>query len=169
MIKLKDAIQYYIGCRVLIDDKEYGTLIGGDFISNSVDQIYYSIITDEAAAKGDDFHMPYNDDTSEECRIKPILRKLEDITDEEIKELIGWDKITGIYVNVSFTKVKGGIDISYGIDAEDGGAYMESYHISFYLLTPEQLVFFTKNGFDMFNFINRGLAIDKKQFSQIEK
>lgn len=94
MTQLKDVIQYYIGCRVLIDDKEYGTLRGGTFVPNSIDQIYYDIQTDKMKEdeEDEDFSMPYNDDTGPKCRIKPLLRRLEDMTEEEIKEsvLLNW-------------------------------------------------------------------------------
>jgi hypothetical protein len=87
--KLSDYIQYYIGCDVIIDGREHGKLLGGMFIPNSVDQIYYDIQTEEMRIQdGDDFSMPYNDDPFDsEPRIKPILRRLEDVTDDEWQEI----------------------------------------------------------------------------------
>lgn len=88
--KIQDYLPYYVGCRVLIDDKEYGLLTGGTFVPNSCNQIYYDIQTDEMKKnEHDDFSMPYNDDADDpEARIKPILRKLEDMSEDEMIGLL---------------------------------------------------------------------------------
>lgn len=78
-IKLKDVIQHYIGCKVLVDEKIVGELRGGDFVPNSVNQIYYTIFIKEE----DDLAVPYNDEDGDELRIKPYLRKLEDMSKED--------------------------------------------------------------------------------------
>lgn len=84
MIQLREIIHYYIGQKVLVDDKKIGTLIGGDYVPNEIGQIYHQIILD-----GDpDSLMPYNDDPEiPPLRVKPLLRPLESITDLEAKEL----------------------------------------------------------------------------------
>lgn len=81
-IELKDVIQMYIGCRVLVDDKEYGKLVGGEYVPNEINQIYHSILIDGIE---DDTIMPYNDDFGSDLRVKPILRSMSDITDDEWK------------------------------------------------------------------------------------
>jgi len=87
-MKLQDYIMYYIGCDVIIDQgtkkEDRGKLMGGTFIPNSINQIYYYIQTAEMRENEDeDFTMPYNDDADEPARIKPILRRLSDMTEEE--------------------------------------------------------------------------------------
>ena len=87
MIELKDVIHYYIGCNVLVDGKEIAKFNGGTFVPNSVGQIYYDLQTKDMLEDDPDFNMPYNDDPEmKPLRIKPILRRIEDMTDEEGKE-----------------------------------------------------------------------------------
>lgn len=84
MDSIKEFLKYYIGCEVLVDDNERGILIGADLIPNSAGQIYYNIQTDEMRLnEGQDFCIPFNDDLTDRSRIKPILRKLSSITEEE--------------------------------------------------------------------------------------
>lgn len=92
--KIQDYLPYYIGCLVLIDNNEYGVLNGGTFVPNSCNQIYYDIQTDEMKEnEEDDFSMPYNDDADEQpARIKPILRKLDNLQDVEMIEMYNIEK-----------------------------------------------------------------------------
>jgi hypothetical protein len=88
MIDIKEYLKYYIGCDVIVDGEEKGKFVGASLVPNSVDQIYYNIHLYESYKDEDeDFMMPFNDDTSPDCRIKPILRRLENLTDKENKEL----------------------------------------------------------------------------------
>jgi hypothetical protein len=136
-MKLEDYIHYYIGCNMM-------------YSSHHEPQTETYKLTYDTIQGAIEF------------LDRPILRKIEDITDEEIRELINYEKWESIYDGVKYTKTKSGIDIDYVIDAGDGGGYSQSHHVSFILLTPQQVVFFTKKGFDMFNLINAGLAIDAK-------
>lgn len=88
-MEIKQFLKYYVGCEVLVDDNERGILMGGDFIPNSVGQIYYYIQTEEMRKNEHvDFSMPYNDHFDGESRIKPILRRLSSITEEEAKYIL---------------------------------------------------------------------------------
>lgn len=155
-MNIKDYLPYYIGCRVLIDDKEYGTLVGGSFVPNSVDQIYYHIITDEAAAEGDDFHMPYNDDTSPDCRVKPLLRRLSDMTEGEkifichLHMIPGWRSLS----------LLDDCDTDWGMRVEDKDGNRKSLYIRKDRLTPKLFHYLLKQGFDLWGLIDAGMALD---------
>lgn len=170
MIQLKDVIHYYIGCDVIVDGKERGRLLGANPVPNSVGQVYWDIQTEEMQQNEDeDFAMPYNDDTDMgELRIKPILRQLEDITDEEVKEFIEWDKLNGMYLNVRYERIKNGIDIFYSIDAEDQGVYPQYYHITFHTFAPKEFQFLISRSFDLFGLLQSGQAINAKIISNGE-
>lgn len=87
-MKIQDYIKYYIGCEVIVEGKEHAKLIGGSFVPNSCNQIYYDLQTEEMKVDDIDFAMPYNDDADDpEPRVKPVLRRLEDMTEEEAEQL----------------------------------------------------------------------------------
>lgn len=137
-MKLQDYIQYYIGCEVIVDGKERAKLIGGSFVPNSCNQIYYDLQTEEMKLDdGIDFAMPYNDDVDDaDPRIKPILRKLSDITNEEDNEL---EAIKGARV---IYRSEPNVEIRYD--------------------TPDTFHWMLKKQFDLFELIENGLAIDSK-------
>jgi hypothetical protein len=168
MIQLKDVIHYYIGCKVRVDNEDTATFMGGTLVPNSLGQIYWHLQTGEMKdAEGDDFSMPYNDDPEVgELRIKPILRRLEDITDKEIKELIGWDNLNEKYANVSYERGNFGIMINYSIDAGEEGIHPQSHKITFHAFSPKEWLYLLKNGFDLFGLIKSGQAVDAKTWNQ---
>lgn len=162
MIQLKDVIHYYLNSEFEFVNQDgrkfYGVM--KEFSVSSL-SIYMDIKRNEDGAV-----YSKRDNSEWHCwvylpDVKPILRRLEDITDEEIKEMLNWDKILGMYSNCSFEKAKGGINISYTI-GEDEYMSQQYHHISFYMIQPEHLPFMFKNGFDLFNLINRGQAVDAK-------
>lgn len=147
--KLQDYIQYYLHCDFYLtkrnirtritnywprQDKEHCIGYGLDDV-NGVEDIHY---------------------------IKPILRKLDSLTDEEIKGLINWDKIRAIYKNVSFERCINGIVVYYAIDAghDHGGLFPHTYKITFHSFSPFEWRFLLSIGIDLFNLIKDGLAID---------
>lgn len=153
MKKLKNVLHLYIGCGVIIDSGDRGTLLGGTFVPNSAGQIYYDIQTPEMVkAEGSDFHMPYNQDADGEPRIKPILRKLEDgITEDEWES--AWAVIGGtphLY--------------TYGIGELKAvlmGESLEDLTLQMDYFTMAQLInYFRSIGIDCDDLINSGLAID---------
>jgi hypothetical protein len=181
-MKIQDYIHYYIGCDVIIDPgtkkEDRGKLLGGTFIPNSINQIYYGIQTAEMRDNEDeDFAMPYNDDADDPARIKPILRRLANLTHDEAKHL------ALIYSGAkSVERTKGVADnwhyyfCYFGeneegellIIAADGCAWYAHYfdqeqpghrnivneHKAFHYLLQQH--------FDLFNLIDAGLAVDAK-------
>lgn len=187
MIKLQDIIQYYIGCRVLVDDENYGRLLGGDFIPNSVDQIYYTILID--GEDEDSLNVPYNDDfNDEELRIKPILRKLDSLTVGEAIDLYKITLLNG--KGVSSISDEDNFDVS--VIKDNNGicsfqvVFINAHSLHFNInINGDVLVYnhelasepnisnrvynqhfvthyLIKAGFDVFKLIPRGLAIDSK-------
>lgn len=150
MIQLKDVIHYYIGCDVIVDGKERGRLMGANPIPNSVGQVYWDIITEEMKLEDEDFCMPYNDDPDMgELRIKPILRRMEDIAPEhwdcieqDIEELTGIDCL-----NCSKT----GVRFNFLDDQRFGWPIVNA-----------ALIILRKCGIDMDGLIESGQAIDIK-------
>jgi hypothetical protein len=167
MIQLKDIIHFYIGCEVLIDGKEVGRLYGiNTSYLKSINQIHYDIQTEQMRIEdGEDFVMPYNDDFGYELRIKPILRRLEDITDEEFKSYLNWDRLNELYENVRYEKCERAYILTYNIPA-DIGSYPMSVTVDFIKLLPDQFLWLIKHGFDLFNLIESGQAIDAKTWNQ---
>lgn len=88
-MNIKDYLKYYTGCDVIVDDKDRGKLMGGDFMPNSIGQVYYYIHDYNALKDEDiDFTMPYNDEYEDaDCRIKPILRRIESLNDADTHEI----------------------------------------------------------------------------------
>lgn len=151
-MELKDYIQYHIGCKCLNtwfpeDHEMYNnnwTLIGVAWDSKNP----YGLQSE--------YDVTWTDS------IKPILRKLDDITDDEIKELIGWEKLNEMYVDVSFEHGNFGITVHYSIDAGDEGVHKQSHGISFHVFSPKEWKYLLSKGFDLFFLIKNGLAIDSK-------
>jgi hypothetical protein len=164
MIQLKDVIHFYIGSRVLVDGDKYGRLIGGDFIPNDCNQIYYTILID--GEDEDSLNVPYNDDYGDDLRIRPLLKRLPDMSNKDIEELIGWEKIKELYVNVSYDKIPTGIKINYSVITEYEGPYPQSHTISFFMFAPKDIAFLTAKGYDIFQLIPNNEAIDIKTLNQ---
>lgn len=166
MIQLKDVIHFYIGCQVIVDNKDTAKFMGGTLVPNSIGQIYWDLQTGEMRDNdGDDFSMPYNDDPEiGELRIKPILRRLEDMTDGDIMDFIELDKLNKLYVQVSFERCVNGIVVYYGIDAgeNNGGVFPQTYKITFHSFSPKQFTCLLNKKFDLFGLIESGQAIDAK-------
>lgn len=82
--------------------------------------------------------------------VKPILRRLEDMTEDEAIELLG---ITVPYATYH-SKDHSGLYWS--------GAGVSSAHLSFSYGDPRSFHYLLSRGFDLFGLINAGLAIDSK-------
>lgn len=85
--ELKDYLHLYLGCECILDNKETGKLIGFDsrLHDSDVEMVCFTIWID----KENDWSV-YNDDKNFE-RIKPILRPLSDMTEEEKQNIEGTD------------------------------------------------------------------------------
>lgn len=126
-MKLKDCIQFYLWCDVLIpEDGKIGKLIG-------VDMYPECSIFNITHADGDDYSVLNDFGTNDERdidRIKPILRPLSDMTDEEINH-----KRSILTETKDYSKYERQV--------------AEMFH---YMIT---------RGFDLFDLIPSGQAIDK--------
>ena len=178
-MKIQDYIHYYIGCNVLIDqgtvNEERGRLLGVCPVPNSVNQIYYHIVTDEMAQnEGPDFCMPYNDDADSVARIKPYLRPMSSITEYEAEHLAmiytGADSVKRIEGTVSnwfyFECYFNGAEKEILKMPKDGGPYyahmFDDDAPGFRNIIHEQHAFhyLLQNHFDLFGLIDAGLAIE---------
>ncbi len=102
--------------------------------------------------------------------IKPILRPLSDITEDEMKELlIKWyhpsedmfvrlsDTIK-FYPNEKKRAVKVGEGVAYSMFKD--GIHKATGTLSFTRLNPVQTLYLLKQGFDLFGLIDNGEALD---------
>lgn len=172
-MNIKDFLRYYIGCRVLVNDKDLGTFLGAALVPNEVDQIYYDIHLDEWP-EGE--IMPFNDDMSEDCRIKPILRRLEDMTEEERKHIwlmlvkrpfpssgntCWFDETSRLAKRCCMMSGvdRVGIEMNGHVwwDCDLSPQKYNPHFVTHYLL---------KRGFDLFGLCDAGLAIDSKTVNQ---
>jgi len=124
--------------------------LGGTFIPNSINQIYYDIQTADMRDKEDeDFAMPYNDDADDPARIKPILRRLEDMTEVDARDFLKQAIPGAEYVDHNDFAV---IWKSQGSRAD----------IWFLHAPPAAFRYLLQQQFDLFGLIDAGLAIDAK-------
>lgn len=101
---------------------------------------------------------------SDKERIKPILRKLSSMTEEEIKFLFNCEQmvaegVTDISVSVSIPL----IEIKWKNKGEAEFCY---YHQGLNQLSPRQFHYLLSKHFDLFDLIDDGLAIDKETLNQ---
>jgi hypothetical protein len=164
-MKLQDYIQYYIGCEVIVDDNVKAKLIGGSFVPNSCNQIYYDLQTEEMKVDDVDFAMPYNDDADDpEPRVKPILRRLEDMTDEEGVHLAKLQHNPTRHKDIEVLYIKA--EHLHYIDGTrwigDGVSEYNEYFVNFSEMKASQFSYLIECGIDLFSLIENGLAIDSK-------
>lgn len=96
----------------------------------------------------------------------PLLRRLEHMTEEEVKAMIGWEKMNVLYTDLRYKKLADCINIEYNIDTGDEGCYPQFHSISFLNPTPQQFHYLLKQGFDIFGLIDASLAIDSKSINK---
>jgi hypothetical protein len=191
-MKIIDYLPYYLGCDVIIDPgtkkEDRGKLLGGTFVPNSINQIYYDIQTaDMRDSEDEDFAMPYNDDADDPARIKPILRRLSDMTEAEIINLLNsmWpptmeDKPKEEEYCLEVFKGDGGnlvnsdvvVGANYSVRCFEGiisikdcgticlydGAGDEQEGTNI----PAAYHYLLRQHFDLFNLIENGIAVDAK-------
>lgn len=105
----------------------------------------------------------------QECYIedaKLILRPLSDMTEEELRELIRYDKLKEQYENPSYERIGfdklTGIDIHYYIPTEEGSLY-NSWTLNFHAMNAHDFAWCLSKGFDLFQLIDAGLAVSKTE------
>lgn len=172
--QLKDYLHFYLGCEVMVRKRERDKswLKGkisevsrnsnhGDWIEVNFGEIVkiHTETWDESTSNFHNYFIGYDE-------IKPILRKVESISDDEIKELIGWDKLNELYVGISFKKDRNSIIINYSIDAEGEGVYPQTHVISFSCFSPSEFHYLLSKSFDLFGLIEENLAIDQNTINK---
>lgn len=155
-MKLQDYIHYYIGCKVQHEfitktknvELRYGILMG----------LHTSEIINRCYLQFDSYSDSVRFDS-----IKPILRLVEDMTDEDIKSFIGFDRLIRMYSEVSYKRHnKMCITVYYTINTDGEADGTQVHDIHFSQLDSLQFHHLLKEGFDMFSLIKNGLAIDSK-------
>ena len=148
--ELKDYLHLYLGCDCRLDNKETGKLIGFDsrLHDAELEMVCYTIWLD----KENDWSV-YNDDKNL-GRIKPILRPLNNMTEEEIGNFFD--------LNVDAQVVMGNFNSPF-FQVEYIDDYGERTYEHQYItqLKPEQYRYLISKHFDIFGLIESGLAIDK--------
>ncbi len=150
-MKLQDYIHYYIGCRCVNawfpeghEHYDNNWKLTG-FLSTSIKP----------------FELENDKENTYTDSIKLLLRKWDSITDDEIKQYINFEKTKEMYANVSWDRVEGVLNVHYSIET-DNGYYPQTHTKDFCRFLPEDIMWLTKNGFDVFGLIDAGLAIDSK-------
>lgn len=133
-MKFKDVAMHYIGCEV-----EYKTPNG-----ESVNLLLAGI-NDKALyisnRHGDFTWLAFS-------KVKPILRKLEDMTEEDAKEFLS----IGEYQRIESIQVDD-VSIDFYIDDIPFAVWFDS-------ISPKQFHFLCQRGYDLFGLIDSGEAID---------
>lgn len=109
--------------------------------------------------------LPGDDFEDVDFKFKLVLRRLSSMTEEEIKNLFHYDKIVSQYKDISFQRelfndVLTGITINYSVEIEEGGLMPQSWTMEFCSMNAQDFVWFLRHGFDLFQLIDEGLAID---------
>src|SRR5687767_1475366 len=152
--KLQDYIQYYIGCKCTNEwfpeghnMHSYNWELKGIKYDGSVRP--YLLVNEE------------QDEFTWTDSIKPILRKLDSMDDADIKSFLNWNRLNELYVDVSYKREELAITLNYSIPCGGDMVYPQSVTIMPKIeLRSDQFDHLIKNGFDLFDLIESGLAID---------
>ena len=147
---LRDYINLYIGCSVVLDhgtstesiEKMTGVLMSQFIVE---DQQLFAQVEMKTIMSISHRNHPVN-------RLKLVLRPLSSMTEEEAKELIG------PLLDLKILMIVGG-GISYSTIETDG----EPETLFFRALDPVRFKWMLSKGFDIFDLIPAGLAIEQKQ------
>ena len=144
--EIKDYLHFYLGCDVEHDKGIYrGTLIGIDSSCAKIHCDFFQRDKGHRVPKGKDFG--YFDILQE--RMKPILRPLSDMTEEEKQ----WVKLTWEAPFAAFDREP---DIRiFDYDS------MHQARVPSMLACAEVTLYLLSKHFDLFGLIEAGLAIDK--------
>lgn len=138
--ELKDIISFYIGCECIYDwGREPNVELKGKITPKIIESIYY------------------ND--GEVRWVKPLLRPLSDMTEEEAIEVTKPIVIYGYTEGRSYETYRnsfGQIVVSWGISHLERYVPQSEQHY-----TTEQFIYLIKQGFDIFGLIESNQAVDK--------
>lgn len=150
-MEIKGVLHFYLGCQVLIESEMFG-------VNGKPDKII-DILTQVNA----DGSVECKNHTPPEDDFKPILRPLSSMTEEEAKELLriryarnGWAE--PIYERHS------SICIDFKFASSDGK--FNQTQLDWDMLDAASVAYLISKGFDLFNLIPEGKAIDATSLTQ---
>lgn len=145
---MQDYIHLYMGQNVVHvpDDKTTANIHGLDlsagrvFVNNNDHQMYGELKLSE---------------------IKLILRPLESMTDEEVRELIQHDKLREEYRSLVYEFFPDGkrIEIQWSVETEDGAVITNNWTLSLIEMNAHDFAWALKKGFDLFGLRESGLCV----------
>lgn len=161
---MEKKIQHYlhlygIDCPIMTPDGKGDVLvIYPKAVEVSINTIAFKQVM-KGRKGGGEMHYIYK---YEEC--KPILSRLEDITDDDIKGLIGYEKLIEMYSGVEYRKERNRVDVNYDVDMEDFGKQPFYHSVKFYQLEPRQFHYLLSKGYWLFgnDWFDEGIIIDRK-------
>src|SRR5688572_9361170 len=149
--KITDYLHLYLGCEVLLPEHKIdrGTIPGivGTFLGYAD---YHRL----------DCRIGFRAGPEGRCNtylLKPKLRRLSDMTEDEVLEYAKIDRR-----QTQSVKIDDGKWWSY-LDADNN--FYKWMPVDFDMPTPEGMRWLLAKGFDLFNLIDEGLAIDKATFN----
>src|SRR5688572_20795909 len=162
--ELKDVLHLYLGAEVQTPTRRYP--IGGGKAFKAIGRMMdYDLVINQVGV-----HFPYEDPCNLEQypidQVKPILREFSSMTDEDVRELIHYDKIKNQYKHIEYHFDGTSIKIDYTIEADEG-THSQSFRIDRFAMNAYDIAWCLKKGLDMFNLIGRGLAIDQKMLNEL--
>jgi hypothetical protein len=140
--KLERYMYLYLGCDVVLDGKDIGILTGYSARGIGKDDlmIFYTV---QRSEDEDDWAV-YNDN-EKMLRIKPILRPLNDMSEEELQEC-------------------GNMIYDFSGDPELNKHEWKQFET---MLDPLQFIWLLKRGFDLFGLIEARLAMDRTKITRL--
>lgn len=138
-LNIRDYLHLYLGCDYVTDNSQ------GNMNPSTLPSV-----------------LKYLDDFT---GFKLILRRFENMTDAEIRDLIQYDKLKVMYKTVEYSFDGTSIRITYTIE-EDEGSTAQTYRIDRFAMNAHDFAWCLRKGFDLFGLIHVGLAIDKSTFNQ---
>lgn len=147
-MKLQDYLHYYMGCKAITtDDNEQAELVG---------------VSDDNAHLVHDGTGSYG--TCDISGVKPILRRLEDMTEVEGVDLAKLQHNPTRHKDIEVLYIK--TEHLHYIDGTrwsgDGVSEYNEYFVDFSQMKADQFHYLLSKGFDLFGLIDAGLAVDIK-------
>jgi len=150
--KIEDYLPYYIGQDCMIGDYK------GKIQSVGSKEIDFMCVV--SGTNQDEESGFYGEDEENDVKpemVKPILRPLSDMTEEEAKEVVNRQfKSWSIPIYEGHSSLC--IDVKFQIDV---GNKFNHTQIDYDRISPDAFHYLLKQGFDLFNLIPAGLAVDK--------
>lgn len=176
---IRDYLHLYLGCEIEHDKKVYrGTLIGISAGFHTAE-----IHCDFFKKNSHGHRVPKDKDFGtfhiQICRIKPILRPLSDMSDEEVLELCKtasptifgdyrfakWEANRSPHEMCHWTVTNKNSTYRFNVSSVDGDVYIsaEDGDIDLVSIDGNYRFWYLKKGFDIFGLIDAGLAIKKNE------